>query len=111
MRAGYDDYFRTMAQLSKRDLSGKERLERLNKLSQALVDWGTAVFPDESFDWYLHYKEHGTLPYPGALIDQPLFVRRELTHWTILENWWRLNEDLPSTDGIPTVDDFLAPKP
>lgn len=95
-----------MAQLEKRDLSGRERLERLNKLSEALADWGTAVFHDESFDWYLLYKAHGTLPFPGALIDQPMFVRRELTHWTMLEQWHTLNEALPSIDGLPTVDDL-----
>jgi hypothetical protein len=107
MHTRYDDYFRMVAQLSKRDLSGKERLERLRSLSAALVDWGTLVFPDESFDIYLHYKEHGMLPFEGALMDQPTWVRRDLTHWTMLEQWWRLNEDMPSVEGLPTLDDLI----
>lgn len=103
----YDEYFAALARLEHGELSARERLQQLNKLSEALQDWGTAVFHDESFDWYLHYKEHGTLPYPGALIDQPRYVRHDLTHWMMLEQWHRINERLPSADGLPTLEDLV----
>lgn len=106
MRQKYDTYFATLARLERDDLSGKERLESLNTLSQLLTDWGTHVFSDESFDWYLHYKEHGTLPYPGSLMEQPMYVRRDLTLWMRVEQWHRLNEQLPSVEGLPTIEDF-----
>jgi len=107
MRAEYDEYFATMARLERTDLSARERLKQLRRLSENLQDWGTRVFPNESFDWYQHYKAFGTLPYPGSLIQQPTFVRRELTHWMMLEHWHHLNEQLPSAEGIPTLEELL----
>lgn len=107
MRARYDAYFSTMARLEQEDLPSRDRLQQLNKLSESLRDWGTEVLPGESFDLYLHYKEHGTLPYAGALMDQPMYIRREFTRWTLLEQWHRLNERLPSIDGLPSAEELV----
>ena len=107
MHVKFDDYFSTLARLKKHDLPPGEKLKQLNRLHEALEDWGTCVFPDESFDWWVHYDAYGTLPYPGSLIDQPTYVRRDLTLFTMLKRFWELNEDLPSVEGLPTLDDLI----
>lgn len=90
------------------DLPQWKRLEQYQFITEQLRDWGTAVFPDESYEWYQNFKEHGILPYAGAWIDQPLFVQRDFRHWRMLEQWHRFNEKLPSAEGVPTVEEFLA---
>jgi len=96
-----------MAQLKKRDLSGKERLELLNDLSISLADWGTYVFDDISFDLWTIFDSSGQLPYAGGLMDQPTYIRKDFAHWYRLQRWHELNEELPSTDGVPTIDEFF----
>lgn len=107
MRAKYDQYFSTMASLKKRDLSGAEKLKQLNRLREGLVDWGTLVFDDISFEWYINFEDHHMLPYPGSWSDQPRYVQQELHRWAMLRRFWEINEDLPSTEGIPTLEELI----
>jgi hypothetical protein len=108
MHAEFDDYFATVAALKKRDLTSKERLEQLARLKTGLVNWGVDIFPSEGFDLWMQYKSFGTLPYPGCYLDQPMFIRRVFTHFTLLEQWHTLNSELPSTDGIPTLEALIS---
>lgn len=107
MHKEFDDYFSTMAALKKRDLTSTERLEQLNSLKKSLVDWGLHIFPQISFQVFLAYDEYGQYPYPGTFLSQPSYVREELTHWTLLKRFWELNSELPSVDGIPTLDELI----
>lgn len=107
MRKQYDEYFQNVAQLKKRDTTPKERLDLLDKLSMSLRDWGTHVFDDKSFEWFIHYKEtNGGLPFAGAWEDQPRYVQEDLHHWSMLARWWELNEELSSADGLPSMNDL-----
>lgn len=112
MHQRFDRIIRATVTLeSGKDLPMPKRLEQLNVLSEALADWGTMAFPDESYEWYQMFKEHGILPYAGAWVDQPLFVQRDFKHWRMLEQWHRINEKLPSSDGLPTFEDITGENP
>jgi hypothetical protein len=90
-----------------KDLPPQKRNEQFRVLSEVLLDWGTAVFPDESYEWYQNFKEHGIFPYAGAYMDQPWYVQHDFRHWRMLEQWHRINEKLPSADGLPTFEQFI----
>lgn len=89
------------------DIPQWKRLENHQAISEALQDWGSAVFPDESYEWYQMFKEHSILPFAGAWVDQPWYVQHDFKLWRMLEQWHRFNEKLSSTEGLPTVDEFL----
>ena len=89
------------------DLPSHKRLEQYRFISEELNDWGTAMFPDESYNLYQMFKEHGILPYAGAWMDQPWFVRHDFNHWRMVEQWHRINETLSDTTGLPTVEEFI----
>lgn len=95
-----------MARLKKNDLSPKEKNTQLNRIHQALNDWGTRVFDDISFEWWINFEEHGIYPYAGCWADQPRYVQQELHHWSMLKRFWELNEDLPSAEGLPTIENL-----
>ena len=95
-----------MAQLKKRDLSGKERVDLLNSLNEALQDWGTETYHEVSFDLWTIFDSSGHPPYEGGVMKWPTYLRRDFAHWYRLQRWHELNEDLPTTDGLPTIEDL-----
>lgn len=46
-----------------------------------------------------------TLPFPGAWVDQPTWLREDFLTLLQVKRWWEMNEKLPSVDGLPKMDD------
>ena len=90
-----------MARLKRKDLTPGEKREQLQRLRDSLRDWGTWVYADQSFEWFIHYEEIGGLPFPGSWVEQPRYVQEELHQWTMLRRWHELNEELPDAGSVP----------
>lgn len=93
MRRLFDDIFADQAEGKDRPVTG-------------LNDWGTWGDPDISFECYQAWElsHFVVLPYPGAWLDQPRWVRRDFIHWLRVKHWHEQQARRPDTSTLPRLD-------
>lgn len=47
------------------------------------------------------------LPFPGAWVDQPTWIREDLFMLLQVKHWHELNETLPNIEGVPSLEDAI----
>ena len=79
----------------------------MEDLSEYLKD----KFPEggeQSFRLYEMAKasEWKLMPRAGGILDQPAYLMRDFEYFMLLETLVELNEELPSSDGLPRVEEM-----
>jgi hypothetical protein len=50
-------------------------------------------------------SRYAVLPFPGAWVDQPTWIRADFLMLLSVSRWYKYNENLPNTDGFKNVED------
>lgn len=95
MRKSVDDYF-----------VGKDSPADFERLQQRLVDWSLWGGYD-SFEMFQIWEMSGykQLPFDGAWVDQPSFVRNDFLMLLQVKRWWSMNEKLEDGAELPKLED------
>lgn len=47
---------------------------------------------------------YNCLPFPGAWVDQPTWIRQDFMTLLAVARWHKFNENLPSAEGLPNAE-------